>query len=120
LRLLMGLIFVALFFASANAQSIRVEAESYIYVAYHDEGGVALNVVSCSGASGGQAVEGFDFPGDWIEVILEVPENGSFCDSLRSGGLTAHECDLQSTVFGAGPLGEDLVSAFHTIGEGIG
>ena len=117
-RLLLGLILIALLCLSAHAQTIIVEAESYI--AHHDEGGNAIYRASCSGASGGEVVEGFDFPGDWIEMILNVPDNGSFADSLRSGGLLNAESDLQSTVFGAGPSGEDLVSAFHTVGQGIG
>ena len=117
-RLLLAFTLLTLLCVSANAQSIRLEAEHY--VASHDQGGVAIYVTTCSGASGGRAVEGFDFPGDWIEVVLTVGQNYSFSDKLRSGGNSGEESELQSTIFGASPLGEDQFSTFHTVGMGIG
>ncbi len=80
----------------------------------------AIYVTACSGASGGYAVEGFDFPGDWVELILETYENESRVDRLRSGGDLGVASQLRSTIFGGGPLGEDLVSDFATMGAGIG
>jgi hypothetical protein len=117
-RLLVALFLILLLSLSASAQTILIEAESY--VAANDVGGVVIYKTSCSGASGGIAVEGFDYPGDWIEVILDVGENGSFEDFLRSGGYASTESDVQATIFGGGIMGEDLVSPFHTIGMGIG
>jgi len=100
------------------AFGLVLEAEDF--VAYHDEGGVSIYVVSCSGASGGLAVEGFDTVGDWIELDLEIAEAGSFVDTLRSAGLLVEESDLMITYLGAGPEGSDLTSTFHTFGQGIG
>ena len=117
-KLLLGVILITLLCVSANAQTIIVEAENY--VASYDQGGVAIYVTSCSGASGNLAVEGFDFPGDWIEVIVTFPENGTYCDSLRSGGLSGYVSKQRSTMYRAGPVGEDLVSPFETLGAGIG
>ena len=117
-RLLLVLIFVVLLSFTASAESIWVEAEAY--TASYDAGGLTIYVTGCSGASGGMAVEGFDFPGDWIELKLTIAENAAFTDSLRSGGLLAEESDIRCTVFGAGPVGEDLVSDYHTIGYGVG
>jgi hypothetical protein len=99
------------------AQAMIIEAESYS--AWHDEGGNTIGVVSCSAASGGQAVEGFDYPGDWIELVLTLGNNGSYADILRSAGVTGITSTLQSTVYGCGPSGGDLVSSFTTLGEGI-
>jgi len=104
--------------ASANAQPIILEAESYI--ASHDEGGSAIYVTACGAASGGLAIEGFDFPGDWIEVALLLGQNKSMANRIRSGGDVGVSTDLQSTVFGAGALGEDLVAPYPTKGVGIG
>lgn len=117
-RLSLALVLIPLVCLQANAQAIVVEGESY--VASHNEGGDPISVVGCAAASGGQAVEGFDFPGDWIEVVLGIAENGAFTDRLRSGGDAGEESDIRSTVFGADPLGQDLVSVFHTVGMGIG
>ncbi len=117
-RLLLAVLFVALFSLSASAESIWLEAEDFI--ASHDEGGLSIYVTGCSGASQGLAVEGFDYPGDWIELKFDVLENGAFVDSLRSGGLTLEESDVRCTIFGSGTIGDDIVSQFHTIGYGIG
>ena len=100
------------------AQAIIVEAESY--VASNDIGGIVIYVTACSGASGGRAVEGFDTPGEWIEVVVNVPVAGSYADSIRSAGLLNYESDLGSTIFSGGPGGTDLNSAYHTLGMGIG
>lgn len=117
-RLLSVLIFITLLGSTAAAESIWLEAEAY--TASHDVGGLSIYVTGCSGASGGMAVEGFDYPGEWIELKLTVPENGAFTDSLRSGGLLSEESDIRCTVFRAGTVGEDIVSDFHTIGYGVG
>jgi hypothetical protein len=117
-RLLLALIFIALLSSTAAAESIWVEAEAY--TASHNVGGLSIYVTGCSGASGGMAVEGFDSPGEWIELKLTVPENGTFTDSLRSGGLLNEQSDIRATIYGAGAVGDDLVSDFHTIGYGVG
>ena len=118
-RALLALALVAALCTAGHASTYLVEAESY--VASYDAGGVSMYTTPCSGASGGYAVEGYDYPGDWIEVILNVPESGTFADSLRSASSPAGlECDHTSTIFGGGMGSQDLVSTFHTIGLGIG
>lgn len=117
-RLLIALLLVTLLCASVNAQAIIVEAEDY--VASYDAGGTAIYVTACSGASGGYAIEGFDHPGDWIEIVLNIGENESRYDWLRSAGDDGKTSDLRSTIYGAGPAGEDHVSDFSTQGLGIG
>jgi hypothetical protein len=112
------LIGLALLVSASGAQAIVVEAESY--VASYNAGGDPIYVVSCTAASGGLAVEGFDMPGDWIEVVLNVPEIYGYADSLRSAGDTNVQSDIRTTVFGADPDGGDVLSYYHTIGQGIG
>ena len=102
---------------AAGAHSTTIEAESF--VAWHDEGGNVIQRVTCGAASGGEAVEGFDHPGDWIEVVFELGAPGSFTDTLRSAGLLDSVSTIRSTVYGCGPSGEDLVSWFTTVGLGI-
>ena len=115
LLLLAGLV---LLLSTSGAQAIIIEAESF--VASHNAGGSTITVVSCSGASGGYAVEGFDTPGDWIEMILNVPEIYGYADSLRSAGEYGFASDIRSTIFGADPNGWDVLSTYHTMGQGIG
>jgi hypothetical protein len=103
--------------AAANAHDVLVEAEAF--TASHNEGGSSILSVYCGAASGGMAVEGLDYPGDWIEVPLTI-WNGSFTDSIRSAGLLDSASTLGSVVIGAGPGGTDLASIFSTYGLGIG
>ena len=116
-RMLLIVGLVSLVTGAAYAQGIIVEAETF--TASHNEGGNSILWVDCSAASGGRAVEGFDYPGDWIEVTLAI-ENGSFTDKIRSAGLFDSTSSIRSTVFGAGPGGADLTSVFTTYGLGIG
>jgi hypothetical protein len=109
---------VVLTFATANAQTIVVEAENY--VTFSNKGGTTIYVTSCSGASGGLAVEGFDWVGDWIEVVVNIPEAGSYADSLRSAGLLSIASEIQSTVLNGEPGGGDHISTFNMVGLGIG
>jgi hypothetical protein len=113
--LLVGL--ACLVAGTAHTQPIILEAEDF--TASHDEGGAVIQWVTCTAASGGKAVEGLDYPGDWIELTLVI-WNGSFCDSIRSAGLTDSASTLTSLVFGAGPAGGDLTSVYSTYGLGIG
>lgn len=115
LLLVVGLVCFAT--GAAHAQGIIVEAETF--TAYHNEGGNSIQWVDCDAASGGRAVEGFDYPGDWIEVTLTI-WNGSFTDKIRSAGLFDSTSSIRSTILGAGPGGVDLNSFFDTYGLGIG
>jgi hypothetical protein len=100
------------------AHDITVEAENY--ATYYNLGGGSIYITACSAASGGYAVEGFDYPGDWIEVTVNVPNAGAFADTLRSAGLSGNESDIRITIFGAGQSGYDVLSDYHTLGLGIG
>jgi hypothetical protein len=116
-RLLVTWIAVCLL-AASGAYGIVIEAETM--VASYNAGGSSIYITTCSGASGGQAVDGIDTPGDWIEVVIDLAGAGSYADSLRSAGLLDAESDLTSTVIGGGMGGADLVSSYHTSGLGIG
>jgi hypothetical protein len=109
---------IMLISSSAGAQTIIAEAEYFL--AYHDEGGTAIYIKTCTAASGGLAVEGFDWTGDWIELSVTIPDAGSYADSLRAAGLITVESETESTVFGGAPGGGDLVSTFNLLGLGIG
>ena len=49
-------------------------------------GGNPIQIVSCSAARGGQAVDGLDAAGDYIEWDLTLTQEFTFRDSLRSAG----------------------------------
>jgi hypothetical protein len=113
-----ALAIAAVLAATAAPAAILVEAESF--VASHNAGGGIIYTVSCSGASGGYAVEGVDTVGDWIEMMVTIPETYGYSDSLHSAGSYGIESDFAMTIFGASPGGGDAASAYHTVGLGIG
>jgi hypothetical protein len=71
--------------AAQAATVIKIEAESLTWSL--NEGGDFISVGTCeTGASGGKFVIGVDYPGDWIEMNVNVPQPIFFRDSLISGG----------------------------------
>jgi hypothetical protein len=118
LRTLVAMLALICLPAAIYAHDITVEAESY--TAFFNAGGTAIYTTLCSGASGGYAVEGFDYAGDWIEVVLTTSELGAYADTLRSAGLYGYESDLRITIYGGAQGGGDIMSYYHPLGQGIG
>ena len=118
LRLILALPAVILLSASSYAHDITVEAEDYTNS--FNTGGESIIVTECSGASGGFAVEGFDSPGEWIEVTITTPELGAYGDTLRSAGLYGYDSDMRITIMGGAQGGGNLTSYYHPVGLGIG
>jgi len=103
--------------ASIYAHQITLEAEDYTNS--FNTGGESIYVTACVGASGGYAVEGFDSPGDWIEVTLTTTELGAYGDTLRSAGLYGYESDMRITIVNGAQGGGDIESYYSPIGLGI-
>lgn len=117
-RLLAVLAAAFLLPACTYAHQITVEAETY--TASFNTGGEAIYITECPAASGGYAVEGFDSPGEWIEVSLTISVLGAYTDTLRSASELDYEGDTRITIAGGAPDGGDLESYYHTMGVGIG
>ncbi len=108
---------MALTASAAYAVPIILEAEDY--VGSFNVGGNPIYVTTCSGASGGLAVEGYDYIGDYIELRVEIPQAGDYDDILRSGGelyvfsehFATYRIDGGSTF---------AFATFSTMGLGIG
>ena len=103
--------------SAASATPIILEAEDYIDS--FNVGGDFITIVECSGASGGLAVEGYDVPGDWIELRVELSQAGDYDDILRSGGELYEASDHFARIRpqGGGTIG---FSFYYTYGMGIG
>lgn len=109
--------FLALAASWAGAAPLVLEAEDYI--ASYDAGGVSIHVTSCSGASGGLAVEGYDHIGDWIELRVTLPESGAYADMFRSAGDDLVYSDHTATIRVEG--GNTVASStYQTMGMGVG
>ncbi len=75
--------------AAASPQTIRIEAEDYVHS--HNVGGGQIMLGACNhGASGGLAIEGLDWNGDYVEYLLTLQQEFCFVDSLRSAGRVGH------------------------------
>ena len=118
MRLICVLLALVIMPAAIYAHDITLEAEDYVNS--FDTGGTAIYVTACSGASGGYALEGFDSPGDWIEMVLTIDELGAYADTLRSAGLYGYESDMRITIMEGAPDGGDIESYYSPIGLGIG
>jgi hypothetical protein len=118
LKSLVVLLVLILLSASIYAHEITLEAEDY--TSSFNTGGESIYVTACSGASGGYAVEGFDSPGEWIEITLTTPELGAYADTLRSAGLYGYESDMRITIMNGAEGGGDIQSYYDPIGLGIG
>lgn len=65
----------------AAAASWRFEAEDIGPSFCHSRSGI--NVVTCSAASGGKALEGLNTLGDWAEIRVTFDTQTCFVDSVR-------------------------------------
>jgi hypothetical protein len=101
----------------AAGSPIILEAEDYI--GSFNVGGEPFYVTFCSGASGGLAVEGYDYPGDYIDFMVVLPQAGTYNDTLRSGGLL-YEFSSHFATFRRPNSGTLAYSQYHTMGMGIG
>jgi len=104
--------------ACLYAHDITLEAEDYTY--WHNEGNTTIYETPCSGASGGYAMEGFDYVGDWIEYELTVFVAGAYADTLRSACLYGLQSHVRVTIYGGAPGGGDITSEYQPVGMGIG
>ena len=97
--------------------SITVEMEDFL--TFYDDGGSKSGIVTCSGASGGKAVEGFDVVGDYMtfQVSFEVP--GRYSAALRQAAPYGAHNQVEMSLEGAGPDGSDQEALFDIEGEGI-
>ena len=100
-------------------QWVYVEFEGESYFAENNTGGVDIMLKPCGGASGGLIVEGIDQVGEWIELLVDLPENTYYEPSIRFQGYAGYTTDVRMTLLGAGPGGEDLSSDFSFVGTGI-
>jgi len=113
-------VFAGLTLLAANAWALSVTIQADAYIDSYNAGGTELYVTSCGGASNGLAVEGYDHPGDWIELKLVITHGGDYVDSLRSAGDDLAGAEHLVTVFGPGGVPLETTSSYTTMGMGIG
>jgi hypothetical protein len=114
LTVVAGLVVVS----SASAYTVVLQASDYI--ASYNAGGADFYVTPCGGATNGLGVEGYDYPGDWIELKLVISAEGTYRDSLRTAADDEAEADHLMTVFAPGGVPVGTQSPYHTTGLGIG
>ena len=99
------------------ADGLRVEAEGL--ATFYNYSGTTIGTVACSGASGRFAIQGVDFPGEWIEIPFTVTSAVAFVDSLRSSGYTNEHRQLSVHFISEGNL-QSAPGDTMTTGLGLG
>lgn len=116
--LAIGLLLSAGVFSSpAISQTVLVECESY--TAFQDLGGMPIATLSCSYASGGQAVDYVDVPGEWIQLSVTFPGDGYYSDSLCCAAYIGAVNTLRLTLSDEA-LKAEQTSDVEVVGSGIG
>jgi hypothetical protein len=93
-----------------------VEGESYIVS--NSTGGDGFGLAYCSRASGQYVVTGLDAEGEWIEMVVTVPEAGLYDVNLRYQALRDRVIVVRLTTDGCG--GEQEPEFTMTEGDGVG
>ena len=101
----------------AISQTVLVECESF--TAFQDLGGLPIAKVSCAYASGGQAVDYVDVPGEWIQLSVIFPEDGYYSDSLCCAAYIGAVNTLRLTLSDEA-LKAEQTSDVEVVGSGIG
>jgi hypothetical protein len=109
--------FFSLEAAARTAEAVQLEAEDY--VASMNVGGSPIQMVGCSAARGGLAVDGVDYAGDYIEWSLSLAQEFVFRDSLRSAGavgLVRRYAVLFLPAGGGPPVASDTLTTTPGLG----
>lgn len=101
----------------AAGQTIRVEAEWM--TDFLDLGGLYILPVTCGYASNAGAVDYIDRTGEWIQLAVNLPENGYYETRLCSEGLEDSVSVVRLTLFTDESLRVSQSSDFQTLGDGI-
>ncbi len=100
-----------------GAAGIRIEAEALTNA--YNYSGATIFKTNCIGSSGGLAVDGMDFPGEWIEIPFTLNETAVFVDSLRSAGYVSQYRQFSVHFLSQGGL-EGAPGDTMTTGFGLG
>jgi hypothetical protein len=111
---------VAALLAATTGSASTVVIQASDYIASYNAGGADFYTTPCGGATNGLGVEGYDYPGDWIELKMVIGKAGAYRDSLRTAADDESEGDHLVTVFAAGGVPVGAPSPHHTVGLGIG
>jgi hypothetical protein len=99
-----------------DPEAFSAEAESF--TESHNVGGRDIGLVECAGASGQYVVTGIDTEGEWIEILVSVPEAGLYDVNLRYQALRDEVIVVKLTAEGCG--GEQEPEFTLNQGNGVG
>jgi hypothetical protein len=114
------LTFTAALLVATTASAYTVILQASDYIASYNAGGADFYTTPCGGATNGLGVEGYDHPGDWIELKLVIGSAGAYYDSLRTAADDMMVGNHLVTVFGPGGIPVGNPSPHETEGLGIG
>ncbi len=113
------LLMFALAASSATAETdVTVEAETYIGVGWNDNGGAAIQLAYCEQASQEWCAQGIDKHGDWIQLVVDVPETGDYDATIAFQSWL--EQDYLLSLWPVGKISRTVTASFSFVGEGAG
>ena len=99
----------------------QAELEGFVDSYDDEQGGSLIKTQGCSEASGGMMVKGMDYPGEWIEVPITVPESGNYEVILQYATLAGDSLEARLTFKECGvTLNEPEVDFILDQGRGLG
>jgi hypothetical protein len=105
--------------APAGAEeAIFVEGEGF--KVSQDLGGMPITREYCTSASGHQAADGIDIPGEWIRLPLTITTAGLYDLFVAYQANDGDTVQVRLTIPGSPNEREDIVSDFTLQGYGIG
>lgn len=117
---LLPVVLAALICAQAAAAEDAIFVEGEGYKTYQDLGGMMIGREYCTSASGSQAADGIDVPGEWIRLNVTFSTGGWYEPFLAYQANDADTIGMRLTI-ASSPRGlEDLTSDFTVRGYGIG
>jgi hypothetical protein len=101
---------------SAYSTKLKIEGESY--TSTHDIAGNPIMSGDVGGCSGGYALLGMDWPGEWVNYVVTFDTLGYYSTSVVCKGSAGITCTLKATFFPIMP-GESQSVFYSFVGSGI-
>jgi len=102
----------------ASAREFSIEMEDFTE-SYNIEGTYPIYGHACSGASGGEAVDGIDSLGEWIGVPVRIPVSGTYQAFLQYQSRAGDTTEISIEIEGCGSPNPSAVFDVNH-GAGIG
>jgi hypothetical protein len=100
------------------AQSVKLKIEGESYTVTNDIAGNPIMSGEVGGCSGGFALLGLDYPGEWVNYVAVFDTLGYYTTSIVCKGTAGITCTLKATFFPILP-GPSQSVFYSFVGSGL-